>query len=199
MVVVPWLLVWAGLALLQRPADTFTLRVAIVTDPAGQPVAQEQWLTQQMAQAQELFAPFGVGFVRQDAPPLTNAAEHVETRSDRDALADRVQPHVVNVFVVGSLRDVDEPDRMRKGVHWHAPAGRHYIIVVATAPPSVLAHELGHFFGNPHSSVRDNVMSYERSGAPVFFDAAQGKRIAARAKEYVTSGELSVLVAAAGP
>lgn len=192
MVVVPWLLAWAGLALLPRPADTFTLRVSIAANPAGQPVAQEAWLTQQVAQAQELFAPFGVAFARQDAPPLATAAEHVETRGDRDALAERVQPHVVNVFVVGSLRDVDEPDRMRKGVHWHAPAGRHYVIVVAAAPPSVLAHELGHFFGNPHSPVRDNVMSYERSGAPVFFDAAQGKRIAARAKEYVASGELSV-------
>ena len=51
-------------------------------------------------------------------------------------------------------------------------------------------HELGHYFGNPHSPVADNVMSYERTGAPVFFDAAQGKRIAARARAYVRSGEL---------
>jgi hypothetical protein len=54
----------------------------------------------------------------------------------------------------------------------------------------VLAHELGHYFGNAHSQVRDNVMSYERSGGPVFFDPEQGKRIAARARAYVKSGEL---------
>ena len=51
-------------------------------------------------------------------------------------------------------------------------------------------HELGHYFGNPHSQVIDNVMSYERSGAAVFFDADQGRRIAARARAYVKSGEL---------
>jgi hypothetical protein len=50
--------------------------------------------------------------------------------------------------------------------------------------------ELGHYFGNSHSHVLDNAMSYERSGAPVFFDAEQGKRIAARARAYVKSGEL---------
>ena len=38
--------------------------------------------------------------------------------------------------------------------------------------------------------VADNVMSYERTGAPVFFAADQGKRIAAKAREYVRSGEL---------
>jgi hypothetical protein len=62
---------------------------------------------------------------------------------------------------------------------------------VASAPATVLAHELGHYFGNPHSPVVDNVMSYERSGAAVFFDADQGKRIAAKARAYVRSGELS--------
>ena len=63
-------------------------------------------------------------------------------------------------------------------------------IVVASAPTTVLAHELGHYFGNPHSHVADNVMSYERTGAPVFFDADQGKRIASKARSYVLSGEL---------
>jgi hypothetical protein len=38
--------------------------------------------------------------------------------------------------------------------------------------------------------VLDNVMSYERSGAPVFFDGDQGKRIAAHARAHVKSGEL---------
>ena len=54
----------------------------------------------------------------------------------------------------------------------------------------MLAHELGLYFGNSRSHVLDNVMSYEHSGAPVFFDAEQGKRIAARARAYVKSGEL---------
>jgi hypothetical protein len=143
-----------------------------------------------MARAGELFAPFGVQFARQDAPPLPSARAHVETRADRDALAARAADRVINVFVVASLQDVDEPGRARRGVHWHAPSGTHYVIVVGGAPPTVLAHELGHFFGNPHSPVADNVMSYERTGAPVFFDDAQGRRIEAWARRYLASGEL---------
>jgi hypothetical protein len=172
------------------PITTFPLRVSIAADPSGAPLARPEWLEAQIDAAQELFAPFGVAFARTDGKPIEPSAAHLETRADRDALAARLGPHVVDVFVVESLRDVDEPGRMRRGVHWHAPSGAHYVIVVAGAPPSVLAHELGHYFGNPHSLVTDNVMSYERTGAPVFFDAAQGKRIAERARAYVRSGEL---------
>ncbi|MBV9947985.1 MAG: hypothetical protein JOZ69_14115 [Myxococcales bacterium] len=172
------------------PPVRFALRIAIASDATGQPVTTPEWLAAQLAQADALFAPFGVGFVRQDAPPLAAAAEHIETRADRDALSARVVPRVINVFVVGSLRDVDEPGRMRRGVHWHASARSHYVIIVGTAPPTVLAHELGHYFGNPHSPVPDNVMSYERTGGPVSFDAAQGQRIGRAAGAYVRSREL---------
>jgi hypothetical protein len=176
------------------PVTTFPLRVSIAPDASGAPTARPEWLDAQIAAAQELFVPFGVGFARSDGPPLAPSTARVETRADRDALATRTAAHGIDVFVVESLRDVDEPGRMRRGVHWHAPSGTHYLIVVAGAPPSVLAHELGHYFGNPHSPVTDNVMSYERTGAPVFFDAAQGRRIAARARAYVTTGELFPVV-----
>jgi hypothetical protein len=97
---------------------------------------------------------------------------------------------VINVFVVDSLRDVDDPAEMRRGVHWHGPGGAHYIILVATASPQVLAHELGHFFGNAHTKVADNLMSYERTGGWVSFDADQGRRIVSRAHEYLLRREL---------
>lgn len=174
-------------------ATTLPLRVSIAAGADGSPVAHPEWLAAEIAAAQELFVPFGVGFLRTDGSPLDAAAAHVETRADRDALAARTLAHAIDVFVVESLRDVDVPDQMRRGVHWHARLGErpvHYVILVAGAPPTVLAHELGHYFGNPHTSVADNVMSYERTGAPVFFDAAQGKRITARARAYVRSGEL---------
>jgi hypothetical protein len=187
-VLAPWLPFWLGLA--AEPPVTFTLRVAIATDEQSEPVAPPEWLAQQVASAEALFAPFGVAFVRQEAQGLGTAAQHIETRGDRDALAARAAPQVINVFVVGSLRDVDEPGRMRRGVHWHAPSRAHYVILVGSAPPSVLAHELGHFFGNPHSPVPDNVMSYERTGAPVFFGEAQGRCIERRARAYVQTGEL---------
>jgi hypothetical protein len=189
----PWLALWLllrHLLLLQGPSTTFPVRVAVAIDEAGRPVASPAWLDEQMARAGELFGPYGVQFARQGAPALPPASSHLETRADRDALALRVAAHVVNVFIVASLQDVDEPGRPRRGVHWHAPSGAHYVIVVGSAPPTVLAHELGHFFGNPHSPVVDNVMSYERTGAPVFFDEAQGQRIEASAKRYLSSGEL---------
>jgi hypothetical protein len=171
-------------------ATTFSLRVSIAVDDAGKPIADPAWLAGEIDAAEGLFEPLGVRFARVDGAPLDASVAHVETRADRNAFASHVTSHDIDVFVVGSLRDVDDPAQVRRGVHWHAPSGTHYLILVATAPKTVLAHELGHYFGNPHSPVVDNVMSYERSGAPVFFDADQGKRIAARARAYVKSGEL---------
>jgi hypothetical protein len=184
--------VLAGLLAQAAPplATTFSLRVSIVADETGKPVARPEWLAAELDAAQALFRPFGVRFTKADGAALDARLAHVETRADRDALAAHLAPHVIDVFVVDSLRDVDDASQMRRGVHWHAPSGAHYLIVVASAPTTVLAHELGHYFGNPHSHVVDNVMSYERSGAPVFFDAEQGKRIAAKARTYVQSGEL---------
>jgi len=182
----------AGLLAQAAPptVTTFSLRVSIAVDDAGKPVARPEWLATELDSAQTLFTPFGVRFTKTPGTPLDAHHAHVATRVDRDALAPHVAPHVIDVFVVDSLRDVDDVTQMRRGVHWHAPSGIHYLILVASAPTTVLAHELGHYFGNPHSQVVDNVMSYERTGAPVFFDASQGKRIAAKAREYVRSGEL---------
>jgi hypothetical protein len=174
---------------------TFSVRVSIAVDDAGKPVAQPEWLSAELDAAQALFAPFGVRFAKTAGTPLDARLARMETRADRDALATHLAPHVIDVFVVDSLRDVDDTSQMRRGVHWHAPSGAHYLILVASAPTTVLAHELGHYFGNAHRQVVDNVMSYERSGASVFFDADQGKRIASKARAYVRSGELSPVTA----
>lgn len=188
------LLTWLVLSgLLDQPTPatvTFPVRCSVALDPTGKAVASEEWLNGELGAAQNLFAPFGVAFASTPGVSLDAAAAHVETRADRDGLAPHVVPHVIDVFVVDSIRDVDDPAQMRRGVHWHAPTGAHYIILVASAPTTVLAHELGHYFGNPHRHMVDNVMSYERSGGHVFFDADQGKRIVSRAAAYVRSGEL---------
>ena len=172
------------------PPTTFSLRVSMAVDEAGAPVGTGDWLTAEIDAADALFTPFGVRFAKTAGAPLDAKIAHVETRADRDSLASHAASHVIDVFVVQSLRDVDDTKQMRRGVHWHAPSGAHYVILIASAPTTVLAHELGHYFGNPHVRVVDNVMSYERTGAPVFFDAVQGRRIAAHARGYVKSGEL---------
>ena len=122
-------------------------------------------------------------------------AEHaaMEDRSDRHALGDLLAADSINVFVVVSLRDVDDPSVMRQGVHWR-PHGRrhlHYIILSSVAGETTLAHELGHFFGNPHSDTPDNVMSYSRDGAvPPFFDDAQLRRIRRFARRLLREREI---------
>jgi hypothetical protein len=61
---------------------------------------------------------------------------------------------VVHVFVVGRLADVDIAGNEIRGVHWRERADRthRWVILSKIAGSLVLPHELGHFFGLPHST-----------------------------------------------
>jgi hypothetical protein len=157
----------------------------------GEPVRDGAWIDEQLAAMEALYAPLGLSPAKVSVRTMASRFLHLETRADRDALAAELRPGVANVFVVGTLRDVDEPARMRRGVHWRnrENASRRYVIVSSEAMPTVLAHEMGHYFGLGHSSVRDNLMSYERSGGSVFFDPAQSRIIQASSRECFRSGE----------
>ena len=99
---------------------------------------------------------------------------------------------MINVFVVRAMRDVDDPTQWRRGVHWRLPwrRERHFVVITSIAPPITLAHELGHFFGNPkHRWVAGNVMSYEAGDAPTF-DPDQLLRIVAHARRFLRAREL---------
>jgi len=82
---------------------------------------------------------------------------------------------------------------MRRGVHWHSQLheGRHFVIISSIAGPNVLAHELGHYLGNPaHSDVAGNLMSYTPGeGLPVL-DEKQQKRLGRSIRSYLKSGEI---------
>jgi hypothetical protein len=165
-----------------------------MTREDGRAVASDAFVSAQLRRANEIFAPYGVVFDLIEV--LTSgAAPHMETRADRSALASWARDGVVDCFVVASLRDVDEPERMRRGVHWHSEnfAGAHYVILSAISEPDVLAHELGHYLGNPrHSEVAGNLMSYLRGeGLPVL-DAAQQRRVRRTLRAYRKSGELAL-------
>jgi predicted Zn-dependent protease len=68
------------------------------------------------------------------------------------------------------------------------------VILSADAADSSLAHELGHFFGiQPHSSVKNNLMSYDREDALVFLDAAQQAIVKSTANTLRMSGALAIL------
>lgn len=166
-----------------------------------QPVRDQAWIREQVDIMEGLFGPLGVHPVDVGSRSIGPRFDHVETRVDRDDLIHELQTGVVNVFVVGTLRDVDDPALLRRGVHWRnrgTPSSR-YVILAAEAPPTVLAHEMGHYFGNGHSATRDNLMSYDRSGGQVFLNAAQARTIQAAARQAFSSRELLPPTIASSP
>lgn len=173
---------------------------AAVAHVDGAPVLDRDRLEAMCARATRIFAAASLAFVLEDVRPLTGAHARLETRADRHALAAEHRRRVVNVFVVASLRDVDDPSRFRMGVHWRPDRSRpelHYVIVSASAFDDVLAHELGHYFGNHrHSDVPGNIMSYTRAEEP-FFDPTQLAVIARHVARFVRSGELALASAGA--
>jgi hypothetical protein len=163
---------------------------------AGAPVVPRQFVEERIARANQIYAPYGVGFAIQRWVALDAVHARLEARGDRDALGAAVQARVINCFVVESLRDVDEPERMRRGVHWHSQtfAGAHFVILSAIAGPDVLAHELGHFLGNPeHSHTPGNLMSYERGEGDPVLDEAQLVRMRRAIRGYLRRRELDAV------
>jgi hypothetical protein len=159
----------------------------------GHSVAEPAFVAERIQRANEIFAPYGVAFVVQREVPLAAQHARLESRADRDALGAQVTRKVIDCFVVESLRDVDDPERMRRGVHWHARtrAGAHYVIISTLGGPGVLAHELGHYLGNPeHSQTLGNLMSYTwGDGLPVL-DADQLGRLRRSLRGYIQRGDL---------
>jgi hypothetical protein len=174
------------------PPKVLPLSIAVASRD-GVAVVDDAWLREQVARAVQLLGEHGVhvGLARRRALAAEHAA--LETAADRDALAAHVEAKVINVFVVATLRDVDDPTRLRMGVRWRLRKNlrKDYVIVAASAMPTTLAHELGHYFGNGHSFVRNNVMSYLRDeGAVVRFDAEQGRRMREVARGLLARGVL---------
>jgi hypothetical protein len=175
----------------EAPIPALSLAVAVAQEE-GRPAQTEAWIDAQIAEAERLFSEAGVKLVKGSQRAIDQRFARLETRKDRDALAAELEKGRINVMVVASLRDVDDPRLFRMGVHWRPQPDlrKHYVIVAASAQPSTLAHELGHFFGNGHSQVPNNVMSYDRTGAPVFFDAGQQRKIRTFARLFLRSKEL---------
>ncbi len=168
----------------------------VVAQEGGAPIADSAWLVERAEWANRIFAPAGVSFRVTRTDDLAAGHEHIVSRRDRHVLGRLLAPHVINVFVVASLADVDVEGRALRGVHWRSRLvpGSHFVILSRIAGRTVLAHELGHFYGNPHSQTPGNIMSYDRGGVEQpFFDATQIRRIRHFARRFARTRELSAL------
>jgi hypothetical protein len=188
------ILVIAAAAPRSRAQDEpLPIAITMAEPSPGTPAATEDWLAERLRWANTIFAPAGVSFVFRERASMGPEHAAMEDRPDRHALADLLVERSINVFVVASLRDVDDPSLMRQGVHWR-PHGRrhlHYVILSAVAGETTLAHELGHFFGNPHSATPNAIMSYERDGTAVpFFEDGELRRIRRYARRFLRDEEL---------
>lgn len=182
------------LAFAARAGETVVLPLVVhVAADGGGEVVAEDFVAERIARANEIFSPYGVSFVVDRTVGL--AAKHValETRADRDALGAYAKRGAIDCFVVRSLRDVDDPRELRRGVHWRSQTheGRHFVIISSSSSVNVLAHELGHYLGNhAHSDVAGNLMSYTPAEGLPFLDEKQQRRLGRYMRDYLKSGEL---------
>jgi hypothetical protein len=144
-----------------------------VVEVDGEPVASSEWMYADVEHANRLFAEIDVGFTVVAVDGLDAGMADVETRRDRDHLG---RPHfsrgVVHVFVVRRLADVDVEGAEIRGVHWRdrADTSRRWVILSAIGSSTVLAHELGHFFGLPHSGYEVSIMNKAPRPTPTWPD-----------------------------
>lgn len=129
-------------------------------------IADEAFVARQLAQANHHFAPTGVTFEIVGTEPLPESSLAVEDAAERTSFAALTKARVIDVFITGRLDDIDVPGEERFGVAWKFGADRKLVVLSTAAPDRVLAHELGHVFGLPHSKHAISIMNKTKRDAP---------------------------------
>lgn len=181
----------------------FELAIHVVEEE-GADVQTPQWVAAQVSEANRLFAPIDVGFRVGSAKVMEAAFADVQTRSDRDLLGRSEHSlGVVHVFVVRRLADVDIDGEVIRGVHWRdrAETSRRWVILSSIASSMVLAHELGHFFGLPHTKHPKSIMNKSPHMNPPWhlrtFPSEEQGTMARRRDEMLEDGTLRAVKAKA--
>jgi hypothetical protein len=154
-----------------------------VTDTG--PIATAGWVDRQLANANHHFAKLDVAFQIVGVAPLPAEAEYIADRDERAALGALIEGRVIDVFITGSLADIDHPGNMIYGVTWWTTGDRKFVIVSTAGYERTLAHELGHVFGLPHSKYAISIMNKTQRKTPAFEDRTFHKKEFAIMKERV--------------
>ncbi|MFO7563877.1 MAG: hypothetical protein R6X02_14620 [Enhygromyxa sp.] len=137
------------------------IHLHLVVGPEG-PVQSPEWVSEQLEHAHWLFEPADLGFQIVAVDSLGPEFLHIATREQRDEIGrPRFGRGVVHIFVVAQLDDVDLPGEQIRGVHWRQRSNidKRWIILSKIGSKVVMGHELGHFFGLPHSRYSKSVMN----------------------------------------
>lgn len=139
-------------------ATCIGLSLHIAVDDAGVPIATADWITGQLAGANQHFERLDVGYQIIAVDALPASATRVENRTERDSFRPQVKGTVIHVFVTGQLDDIDLAGAVAYGVTWRRNTTK-FVILSTQAWPRTLAHELGHVFGLPHSTYAISIMN----------------------------------------
>jgi hypothetical protein len=148
--------------------------------------------------ANSTFVGAGIAFGVGERHPLPDSFIVLDNIRERRQLRKFFVPRAINIFIVDQILDPNPSAATRRAARWQgrAPSGRlsgahipikgrtpgTYIILARSRSRVSLAHELGHFFGAPHSKDPQNIMSY--GSGRVRFSDKQLKIFRIHARRY---------------